>query len=267
VPTRLIAADLDGTLLDSRGELSARTIAALRAADDAGIVIVFATGRPPTQARVEVAAVGPAVRYGVMANGSMICSLPDREALHTVSFPNAVAFAAIERLRAHDPRFGFGLVSDRGFTQEAGFAERMPMHQGADEPVADVLTGHDGASEVMKLIAFHNDHSAHELLAIVPAIVGDHLVVSHLGAEAVELSPAGVDKGAGVRWLCDHLTIDAADVVAFGDEINDLAMFRFAGRSIAVANAALAVRQAADEITDSNDDDGVAKVIERLLNA
>ena len=109
------------------------------------------------------------------------------------------------------------------------------------------------------------DTTAVELLDLIPPIIGTDLVVSHMGTEAVELGPVGADKGAGLRWLCAHLDIDAADVLVFGDEINDLAMFSFAGRSVAVANASPTVRAAADEVTESNDDDGVAKVIESLL--
>lgn len=261
---RLIATDLDGTLLNSRGEVSPRTIAALRAAHEAGVIVVFATGRPPMVAAREVAAVGPAVRYGVMANGSMICTLPDGPTLFTIGFPSALAVEAIRRLRAHDPRFGFALATDRGFTEEVGFAERMPV-QHRNETVDDVLNGHDGAIEAIKLLAFHHRHSALELLDIIPPIVGADLVVSHMGTEAVELGPVGADKGAGLRWLCAHLEIDAADVMVFGDEINDLAMFEFAGHSVAVANAAPSVRAAASEVTASNEDDGVAEVIEFLL--
>jgi Cof subfamily protein (haloacid dehalogenase superfamily) len=261
---RLIATDLDGTLLNSQGEVSVRTIDALRAANEAGVIVVFATGRPPTVAVREVMAVGPAVGYGVMANGSMICSLPDAEPLFTIGFPSALAFDAIALLRAHDPLFGFALATDRGFTEELGFAERMPVHH-LNPTVEDVLHGHEGATEAIKLLAFHHHHSALELLDIIPPIVGVDLVVSHMGTEAVELGPAGADKGAGLRWLCAHLAIEPADVVVFGDEINDLAMFKFAGHSVAVANASASVRAAADEVTESNDDDGVAIVIESLL--
>jgi Cof subfamily protein (haloacid dehalogenase superfamily) len=261
---RLIATDLDGTLLDSRGQVSARNVAALRAAHAAGVTIVFATGRPPTVAAREIAAVGAAVGFGVMANGSMICTLPDGEQLHAIAFPSALAVAAIERLRAHDPLFGFALATDRGFTEESGFAERMPVHH-RRPTVDDVLTGHDGASEAIKLLAFHHTRSALELLDLIPPILGDDLTVSHMGTEAVELGPAGADKGAGLRWLCEHLGVDAADVMVFGDQINDLAMFAYAGRSVAVANAPDVVRAAATEVTASNDDDGVAMVIESLL--
>jgi Cof subfamily protein (haloacid dehalogenase superfamily) len=261
---RLIATDLDGTLLNSNGHVTPRSVAALHAAHAAGIIVVFATGRPPMVAHREVSAVGSAVRYGVMANGSMICSLPDGEPLYTVGFPCALAVGAIHLLRARDALFGFALATDRGFTEEAGFSERMPVHRG-EEPVDDVLSGHDGATEAIKLLVFHHRHSALELLDIIPPIVGTGLVVSHMGTEAVELGPDGADKGAGLRWLCAHLDIDADEVMVFGDEINDLAMFEFAGRSVAVANAAPLVRAAATHVTQSNDNDGVALAIEALL--
>jgi len=79
--------------------------------------------------------------------------------------------------------------------------------------VDDVLIGHDGVTEAIKLLAFHHHRSALELLDIIPPIVGAELVVSHMGTEAVELGPPGADKGAGLRWLCAHLTVDAADVM------------------------------------------------------
>jgi hydroxymethylpyrimidine pyrophosphatase-like HAD family hydrolase len=101
----------------------------------------------------------------------------------------------------------------------------------------------------------------------LPVVLGPSLTVSHMGAEAVEISPAGADKGVGLQWLLDHLGIDAGEVLVFGDEINDLPMFAVAGRRVAVQNASPAVRDAADEVTASNADDGVALVIERLLAA
>ena len=146
---RLIATDLDGTLLNRRGVVSARTVAALRAAHAAGVIVVFATGRPPFVAAQEVLAVGPAVTYGVMANGSMICTLPDGESLYTIRFPAELAIEAIGKLRAYDALFGFAMATDRGFSEELGFAERMPVFH-SRATVDDVLTGHDGATETIK---------------------------------------------------------------------------------------------------------------------
>lgn len=262
---RLIATDLDGTLLDPSGVVTPRTAAALRRAADAGIIVVFATGRPPVVAGREIEAVGHGVHYGVMANGTVICSLPDGAVLRAHTFGVATAREAVLRLRAHDPRFGVALATDRGFTAEAGFHQRMPIAPHDDRTVPDALVGHDDAVDTIKLFAFHPDHGAHELLELLPPVLGDHLAVNHMGADAVEIAPAGADKGSGLRWLCDHLAVDPSDVLVFGDEVNDLPMFAMAGRRVAVANAHPAVKAAADEVTASNADDGVAMVIERLV--
>ena len=262
---RLIATDLDGTLLDPGGALHPRSAAALQAAADAGITVVFATGRPPIVATAEVAAAGRGVHYGVMANGTIICTLPAAEVLHAITFSTDMARRAVHALRADDGEYGFALATDRGFTSEAGFHQRMPVMHGPDEPVLDALAGHEDSEYTIKLLAFHHRHGAHELLARMPPLLGDDLVVSHMGAEAVEIAPAGADKGVGLRWLCAHLGVAAHEVMVFGDEINDLPMFAAAGRRIAVENANPLVRQAADEIAPPNTEQGVAQFIERLL--
>lgn len=262
---RLIATDLDGTLLDPTGVLRPRSVAALQAAAEAGIVIVFATGRPPIVAVHEIAAAGHGVHFGVMANGTIICSLPDQEVLHSVTFATSMARAAVHALRAHDDGYGFALATDRGFTAEDGFHARMPVQHGADDAVVDALVGHEGSDHTIKLLAFHRTHGAHDLLRMMPPLLDPALTVTHMGAEAVEIAPAGADKGVGLRWLCAHLGIVGSDVMVFGDEANDLPMFAFAGYRVAVQNASELVRDAADEIAPSNAEDGVAKVIERLL--
>jgi Cof subfamily protein (haloacid dehalogenase superfamily) len=264
---RLIATDLDGTLLDPRGHLSDRAAAALRAARDAGITVVFASGRPPFVAATEIERTAGSVSYGVMANGSFICTLPDGAPLRVIEFGARLAIDAVHALRSADPAFGFALATDRGFTHEAGFSERMPVHHGGPAPVADVLAGHDSAELAIKLLVFHRDLHAAELLERIPAIIGTSLEATHMGAEAVELGPPGADKGTGLRWLCEYLRIDADDVLVYGDELNDLAMMHYAGRSVAVANATPVVLAAADDVCASHAEDGVAQHLEALLRA
>ncbi|HAP75757.1 MAG TPA: hypothetical protein DCR14_06705 [Acidimicrobiaceae bacterium] len=227
---------------------------------------MFATGRPPMVAVHEVAAAGRGVHYGVMANGTLICTLPDGDVLHSITFSADLAADTVRAMRAHDPRFGFALATDRGFTSEPGFHERMPVqYSPGNESQADALVGHDGATVTIKLLAFHPELTAHDLLEQLPAVIGPGMTANHMGADAVELAPAGADKGVGLAWLCTHLGIDPADVLVFGDEVNDLPMFQLAGRRIAVENAHPLVKQAADEVTGPNSEEGVAAAIERLL--
>ena len=128
-----------------------------------------------------------------------------------------------------------------------------------------MLVSAEGASEALKLMVWHERHGAHDLLALLPTLLDHSLAVTHMGADCVEVGPAGIDKAIALAWLCDHLGIDRADVVAFGDEYNDHEMLRWAGRSVAMANAGEATRALCDETTSSNADDGVAAAIERIL--
>lgn len=260
---RLVALDLDGTLLDPTGRVSARSVAALEAARDQGWWVVAATGRPPHMATDLLGATTTAFSHGVMGNGTMVYAFPGPEVLLERTFAADVARDVVTRLRSEDPRFGFALATEGGFAHERGFVERLPALHGLAEPDADVL--HLDGDVAIKLMVFHHDRSAHDLLGALPALLGPDLQVSHLGADAVEVGPAGIDKGSGLAWLCDHLGVAPGDVVAFGDEYNDHSMLRWAGHGVAMGNADHVTKALADEVAPSNADDGVAVVLERLL--
>lgn len=263
---RLLATDLDGTLLGADGTVSERSARALRMARAAGWYVVLATGRPPFMVDLLMPQLGDAVTHGVMANGSVVATLPDQAVLRSVRFEVGLAVGVVEQLRRSDPRYGFALATDTGFAHEPGFASRMPAPT-PTSPSDDVLAAAVGASEAIKLMVFHDRFGAHELLALLPTILGHDVSVTHMGADCVEVGAAGIDKGTGLQFLCDHLGVDAADVVAFGDEYNDHEMLMWAGRGIAMANAAEETRALADEVTLSNRDDGVAVTIEGILGA
>ena len=260
----MIACDLDGTLLNSSAQVSARSAAALLAAKRAGIHVVLASGRPPFMLEPIIGTIDAAVSYGVLANGSIVCSLPDGAALREINFEVAVAAAVVTQLRNADSGFGFAMATDAGFAHEPGFSERMPAPQPMP-PSPDALAAAQGATKAIKLMVFHREHGAHQLLDLLPPMLGEHVSVTHMGANCVEIGPAGIDKATALSWLCAHIGIDAADVVAFGDEYNDHEMLRWAGRGIAMGNANDLTKSIADEVTESNDDDGVAVAIERLL--
>jgi hydroxymethylpyrimidine pyrophosphatase-like HAD family hydrolase len=131
------------------------------------------------------------------------------------------------------------------------------------DPVPDILAV--GGSEVYKLFAFHDDLSVAQLLERAPEYLPAGLAANHLGADAIDIGPKTIDKCAGLRWVCEQLGVEAADVIAFGDEWNDITMLEWAGRGVAMANADSRVQRAGNEITASNADDGVAVVLEELL--
>lgn len=261
---RLIACDLDGTLLDPTGSITDRSVAALRAAHDDGVAIVIASGRPPFMAAPMVERLGSIVTHGVMANGAVVCTFPDGASIRTIEFDIDRAIAVTHRLRSLDSRYGFALATDAGFVHERGFAERMPTASpGPASP--DALAAAAGASVAVKLMVFHADESAHSLLETMPPLVGADLAVTHMGADCVEIGPLGVDKASGLVWLCAHLGIAAADVLAFGDEYNDHEMLQWAGHGVAMGNASPITQAFADEVALTNAEDGLAIVVERLL--
>jgi Cof subfamily protein (haloacid dehalogenase superfamily) len=269
---KLIALDLDGTLLDERGRVTKRAVAAIEAVVDAGFLAVIATGRPPHMAIPVAEALAGTVRHVVGANGSIVSTFPetvdaDPQLLHLIGFDIDDAFNVITALRDHDAGYGFALASDAGFAHEPGFADLMPaaVH---DDPVPDVTV--IGGTQAFKLMAFHATQSVHDLIATVPNLIGGRttteLLVSHVGADAIEIGPADADKCTGVRWLCDHLGVKAADVIAVGDEWNDLTMLEWAGRGVAMGNADDRVKAVADEVIGSHAEDGVAIFLESLLD-
>lgn len=261
---RLLALDLDGTLLDPTGTVTARTVDALRAARDAGATVVIASGRPPFLASAVVEVLDGVVTHGVMANGSLICTFPDGAALRSIQYPIELAVGAVRLLRSIDPGYAFALATANGFASEAGFSERMPSPAGV--PVSeDALEAATGATEARRLMVWHHTISTYDLLDRLPSLLGSELSVGHLGADAAEILPRGVDKASGLRWLCEHLAIDQADVVAIGDEHNDHDMLRWAGHGVAMGNADPVTQALADSVTLTNAEDGVAVAVERLL--
>ena len=262
----LIAIDLDGTLLAPDGSVRPRTGTALRAAQAAGWTIVLATGRPPHLVRI-LGDELTSIRYCVAVNGAMVYDLAHDDVLHSLTFPADVARALIRQLHAQDPRFGFALATEQGFAHEAGFSDRLPTPE--ESPVAADAAALAG-DFALKLFTFHLDRSVHDLLEELPAVLADlgfeHLDVTHLGADACEIGPAGVDKSVGLAWLCDRLGVDRSRAMAIGDELNDLAMIRWAGTGIAMANAPTEIHSVADHVIPSNADDGVARLLEALVD-
>ncbi len=261
---RLVATDLDGTLLRDDGSVSPRTRAALGRAHDAGLDVVFVTARPPRW----VDAVAHAVAgHGVVPclNGSFVYEPASGAVLQASTMPDDVVQALVADLRAALPGVAFAAERAAGFAAEHGYRNHHPVPPGA--PLAarleDVLDGATG-----KLLARCERVPDAEIVALVEAVLAGRAVVADSGAPGLaEITGPGVTKGAALaRWAAER-GVAAAEVWAFGDMPNDLPMLRWAGRSVAVANAHPDVIAVVDEVCASNEDDGVAGVLERLLGA
>jgi hypothetical protein len=260
---RLVASDLDGTLLAPGAVLTDRTRAALAAADAAGIVVVAATGRPATTAAARLAA-APTVRYLVCENGAVIYDRHEATVVARHPLDDAAVPAVVASLRAGLPGAGYGWEGATGYGAETAFLGMSPPRDGIPDVVVDRL-GPPYPPAVTKLLVAHPDLVRDDLLARVRPCLVDGLVATASSVPFVEIAGAGVDKAYGVARLCERLGVDRAEVAALGDHINDIALLRWAGRSVAMGDAHPLAREAAGESTGSSAEDGAAAWLEALV--
>lgn len=259
---KVVATDLDGTLLRSDGALSARTEQVLRHAVGVGMRVIFVTARPPRWVDHFADLVGT---DGIIlcANGAFVYDVRARRVVEEHTIAEAVLLPILRDLREALPGIAFGMERLDGLVLEPEFhSDFVPPDtpRGRAEDLVDRLPG--------KLLARCPGVAPEEFHARVEAVLGDRLRVSFSGAIGLaEIGAPEVTKAAALgRWTSDH-GYDAAQVWAFGDMPNDLPMLRWAGAGIAVANAHPLVLAEADLLCPSNDDDGVAQVVGVLTRA
>ncbi|MCG6494778.1 HAD family hydrolase [Kitasatospora sp. A2-31] len=264
---RLIATDLDGTLLCGGGTVSARTAAALAAAEAAGVQVVFVTGRPPRWMQQVSAHIG-GHGVAICSNGGAVVDVRRGELLESSPLGAEAALAVVAALRAKLPGTAFAFEYPAGFAREPGYELRM---WGEDEshPVgpAEELLGTGGPVRgLFKLLAKHPDLDPDKLLTEARAVAG-HLaeITRSAPVPLLEISAPGVTKASTLARWCAGRGIDRSEVVAFGDMPNDLEMLAWAGTAYAVANAHPQVLAAVPLHTVSNEQDGVAAVLEGFL--
>ncbi|HEU4676947.1 MAG TPA: Cof-type HAD-IIB family hydrolase [Motilibacteraceae bacterium] len=269
----LVATDLDGTVVRSDGTLSDRTVAALRAAQDAGCTVVFVTGRPPRWMRPIAERTGHA-GLAVCANGALVYDLSREEVVESFPLSTEVALEIALRLRGALPGAAFAVESPAGFAREPGYLVRFDVGDHGVGELEELLdAAADGAVKMLVRVGDGADgrgaSDVDTLLAAAREVLGDLAEVTHstpTGPPLLEVSAPGVSKATTLARLAAERGLTAADVLAFGDMPNDLPMLAWAGLSVAVANAHPEVLAAADHVTRSNDDDGVAYVLEHLLS-
>lgn len=266
---KLIATDLDGTLVRSDETVSPYTHGVLDRVRAAGIPVVGATGRGPRLAEMTRNDIR-AADYLVMAGGGRVVDQSDPAG----------------PLVLRDERLSGAALADLLVALERSVGPLTVMVEALDTPGAPLWGDYDPTwrypdrfeprsrrecvgADVVKAFARSPRMPVDDLLAVarrvVPATVA---TVTQAGLGFIEITPPGVDKGTGLQVIADALGVDPADVLVFGDMPNDLPMFAWAGWSrVAVANAHPTVRASADEIALRNDDDGVAVYLDRLLAA
>jgi Cof subfamily protein (haloacid dehalogenase superfamily) len=261
---RLVATDVDGTLLDPDDLVTPRAAAVIRRLVADGVCFVLVTGRPPRWIPSVVAQLGVG-RFAVCANGAVLYDAREDRVVWARTIDPAVLADLVAAVASALPEAGLAVerVGTSG-SAESFLAEPHYRHAwaGSDNNIvsrAELLT-----HPVVKLLIRCPELSSDAMVAALAPVVGDvaDLTFSHPRG-LVEVSPPGVTKATGLAEVAERFGVAAREVVAFGDMPNDLEMLRWAGHGVAMGNAHPALLEAADEVTASNAADGLALVLER----
>jgi Cof subfamily protein (haloacid dehalogenase superfamily) len=254
---RLVATDLDGTLVRSDGTVSDYTRDVLVAVEELGVPVVFVTGRPLRWAEVVFEYVG-SHGLAIVSNGALVWDVARDAPRLTRHIDAGTALEVSGLLRAAVPGTTFAVESLEGIDLEPAFMERAALPDGARRaPVEELFD-----RPALKLLARHEELDAERFWELAEEVVQGRLVITWSSSSALlEISAAGVTKASTLATVCAGLGVGPTDVIAFGDMPNDLPMLTWAGTSYAMADAHPTVIEAADHVAPGHDEDGVARVL------
>lgn len=264
---RLVASDVDGTLLDAHESVSARTAAAIGRVLASGTPFVLVSGRPPRWIGSVSEATG-VYGYTVCANGAVLYDSHADRVLHTEAMPPMLLRDVVHILDSAVPGYTFAVervgesafgLRGREFLIEDGYRHAWTGDREVVRPRAELL-GRPAVKVLVRLAGATSDELA---AAAEAALRGAVQVTFSTGVGMIELSAAGVTKQTGLARVAEWLDVPVGDIVAFGDMPNDVPMLRSVGHGVAVANAHPEALAVADEVTAANTEDGVAQVLER----
>jgi Cof subfamily protein (haloacid dehalogenase superfamily) len=261
---KLIASDLDGTIVAHYGDITQRTIDAFRKAHSMGVEIFFITGRPHRWMPEIKEAFG--IGKAICGNGAMLYDLHNDKVLEEWLIPTGDILESVKRLRAAIPQISFAVESHNYFHREKIYIPRwdVGLDNAGVDLIEDVIT-----SPSLKLLArcSQQELSSDEMLAIATVELEGLVTVTHSNPadSLLEISALGVSKGMTLAKMAGRLGIDASDCVSFGDNPNDFSMLEWCGRSFAMSDGHPDGRKYAKGIAGPCEEDGVAIIIEQLL--
>ena len=267
---KLIAIDIDGTLINSKQELTQATIDALEAAAKAGVHVCICTGRPLTEFRQYIEKL-PGMRYVVTCTGAQVMDLQTGKDIFRK------ALSADELRMLYKIVASYGTVPDI-FDEENAihnraediadedfwgvFLETVQKNHIAEEDMDAYIENYQGVSNKVHMYFRDLSHKPklwEELKKLPYEIMESHPM-------DLEIMPLGIDKGLGLQKLAEYLGLQAEEVMVLGDGGNDVGMFRYAGTAVAMKNASDTAKAAADRISPyTNDEDGVAREVRAVL--
>ena len=261
---KLIGTDLDGTIVAHYGFISERTKIAFTAAHEAGIHIYFVTGRP-IRWMVEIKE-NFNFGIGICGNGAMLYDFINQKVLEEWLFSVKDQLETVKRLREVIPPVTFAIEIDGDFHREKHYTPRWDIgfdYEGVDK-IEEAIT-----KPALKLLArcINGEYTSDEMLMLASKALDGIATVTHSNStdSLLEISADGVSKGETLSKIAARHGLTREDCVTFGDNPNDFSMLSWASRSWAMADGHPDLMKYAKFQTDAHQEDGVAKVIERLL--
>lgn len=259
VTPKLVATDLDGTLVRKDGSVSPYTRQVLAALEARGVPVIFVTGRPLRWTTPVFEHVG-SHGLAIVSNGALVWDVAEHVPRLSRALEGHASLEVAERIREALPGSLFAAERVDGFAVEPAFP--VGPEDAPHQELPDLTAG-----PMLKLLSLHRDYAPDEYWRRASAAVGDLATVTHSSTFALlEISAYGVTKATTLAQVSESLGVAAEDVIAFGDMPNDLAMLTWAGRSFAMADAHPEVRACATDVAPSHEDDGVARVLAEVFD-
>lgn len=269
---KMIGLDLDGTLLNSQKQLTEYTKSVLKQAIEQGVHVFPATGRPYSALPEELKQF-PGMRYAVTANGARVMNLETMQIFYEDLLSVETSQKVLDTLKKYDTIYEF-FADGIGYTSVASLQEAYEyfdvshmaeyyvasrnMVSDVKEKLTELQRPTDKLQGIFRFVE-------EKKLASADLEKLDGITVTTAFQNNLEINKKGVDKGVGIRKLGEVLGIAPEEIMVCGDGMNDMAMMKAAGFAVAMGNAEEEIRSMADYVTVTNDEDGVARAIEKIV--
>lgn len=262
---KLIASDLDGTIVSHKGVISQRTIDAFTRARDLGVHVFFVTGRPPRW----MGEIREAFGFGeaICCNGAMLYDLINDVVLEEWMISVDDQLEVVRRMRIAMPEMSFAVESNDHYHREIAYVPKwdIGMDNVGVQRIEDAIT-----RPALKILGRCSNHefTSDEMVKVAHRECKDLVTVTHSTSRdsLIEISALNISKGATLEMMAKRLSLTAEDCVSFGDNPNDFSMLQWAGRSYAMTGGHPHAPSFAKAVAESCEADGVAKIIEELLD-
>lgn len=270
---KLICIDLDGTLLDNDCQISEKNKAALKAAVDKGIRIAFTTGRMFTSARLHASKAGVNVSI-IGSNGAYIREIDGEKAIFECPLDRQGFDKICNVIEKYKLDINFNTF-DRVITDyelpptnnhvlaNKTVSEELKIKFGVHKNLREIYDIYEEG--LLKVLMFSKDDKETIKKARKELEELGGLEISSSKADNLEIMTKGMTKGTGIRTLAGILGINQEEIMCIGDSENDISMFKAAGLKIAMGNATEELKAMADYVTDTNNNSGVGKAIEKFI--